>query len=109
MTQLSPPALYASPEIYDVAFGWDLALELDFLESCWAAHVEGPVRRILERVRHGPPRSARAPQLRRPRLRPEPRMVAFASRRLGAHGRRALRGDMADFRPPGTFDVAVIS
>ena len=25
------PGLYSSPEIYDVAFGWDLSKELDFL------------------------------------------------------------------------------
>jgi SAM-dependent methyltransferase len=110
MTQVSPPALYASPEIYDVAFGWDLALELDFLESCWAAHVEGPVRRLLEpacgtgRLLEG--LALRGYDVLGYDLSPE--MVAFASRRLGVHGGRALRGDMADFRPPGgTFDVAV--
>ena len=110
MTQLSPPVLYASPEIYDVAFGWDLALELDFLESCWAAHVEGPVRRLLEPA-CGTGRLLEALALRGYDILGydlSPEMVAFASRRLGAHGGRALRGDMADFRPPGgTFDVAV--
>jgi SAM-dependent methyltransferase len=110
MTQVSPPALYASPEIYDVAFGWDLALELDFLESCWAAHVEGPVRRILEPA-CGTGRLLEALALRGYDVLGydlSPEMVAFASRRLGVHGGRALRGDMADFRPPGgTFDVAV--
>ena len=110
MTQLSPPALYASPEIYDVAFGWDLALELDFLESCWAAHVEGPVRRLLEPA-CGTGRLLEALALRGYDVLGydlSPEMVAFASRRLGAYGGRALRGDMAGFRPPGgTFDVAV--
>lgn len=101
--------LYSSPEVYDVAFGWDLRLEVDFLESCWAAHVSGPVRRILEpacgtgRIMHalaergydvfGYDRSGE--------------MVEFASRRLRALGGRLHRGDMESFRPPGRFDVAL--
>jgi SAM-dependent methyltransferase len=109
MTDPSHPALYASPEIYDVAFGWDLALELDFLESCFTAHVEGPVRRILEPA-CGTGRllnalAGRGYDVLGYDLSPE--MVAFTSRRLGAHGGRALRGDMAAFRPPGRFDVAI--
>ena len=108
-TDPSAPALYASPEIYDVAFGWDLALELDFLESCWAAHADGPVRRILEPA-CGTGRLLEALALRGYDVAGydlSPEMVAFASRRLGAHGGRAHRGDMATFRPPGRFDVAI--
>jgi len=109
MTDLSHPALYASPEIYDVAFGWDLALELDFYESCFTAHVDGPVRRILEPAcgtgRLLAALAGRGYDVLGYDLSPE--MVAFASRRLGAHGGRALRGDMATFRPPGHFDVAI--
>jgi SAM-dependent methyltransferase len=40
--------LYRNPEIYDVAFGWDLEMELDFVESCLRTHAPAPVRAILE-------------------------------------------------------------
>ena len=82
---------------------------MDFLESCWAAHVEGPVRRIVEpacgtgRILHalaergyevfGYDQSAE--------------MVSFAARKLGILGGKLHRGDMVTFRPPGRFDVAV--
>ncbi len=82
---------------------------MDFLEACWATHVEGPVRRILEpasgtgRILHalaergydvvGYDRS--------------PEMVAFAAGRLAGLGGKLHRGDMATFKPPGRFDVAI--
>jgi SAM-dependent methyltransferase len=103
------PALYSSPEIYDVAFGWSLDLELDFLESCWGDHVTGPVRRILEpacgtgRLLHA--LAERGYQVLGYDLSPE--MVRYASARLGKVGGRALRGDMASFRAPGKFDAAI--
>ena len=109
MTPETASTLYASPEIYDVAFGWDLALELDFLESCWAAHAGGPVRRILEPAcgtgRLLDALASRGYDVLGYDLSPE--MVAFASRRLGGKGGRALRGDMTTFRPPGRFDAAI--
>jgi SAM-dependent methyltransferase len=101
--------LYASPEVYDVAFGWDLTLETDFLESCWANLVEGPVRRILEPA-CGSGRILKAlgdrgyDGLGYDR---SPEMVAYASKKLAPVGGRALRGDMATFRPPGRFDAAL--
>ncbi len=103
------PTLYSAPEIYDVAFGWDTRLELDFLESCWAAHVDGPVRRVLEpacgtgRVLQGlAERGFDVVGYDRSR-----EMVAYASRRLGPFGGRIYRGEMAAFRPPGRFDAAL--
>ena len=110
--QANPAAasrLYSTPEIYDVAFGWDLTLELDFLENCWADLVPGPVRRVLEpacgtgRVLKGlGDRGYDVLGYDR-----SPEMVAFASHKLATVGGRALRGDMATFRPPGRFDVAI--
>jgi len=102
-------SLYSNPEIYDVAFGWDLQLEMDFLESCWGDHVAGPVRRILEpacgtgRVLHAlADRGYQVVGYDR-----SPEMVAYASRRLAPVGGRVNRGDMVSFRAPGRFDVAV--
>src|SRR5258705_13915074 len=40
--------LYSSPEIYEVAFGWDLTRELDFYERAFRAHAPDRVRRVLE-------------------------------------------------------------
>ena len=104
-----PSRLYASPEVYDVAFGWDLTLEMNFLESCWADLVSGPVRRILEPA-CGTGRILKAlgdrgyDGLGYDR---SPEMVAYASKKLASVGGRALRGEMATFRPPGRFDAAV--
>ena len=101
--------LYSSPEIYDVAFGWDLRLEMDFLESCWATHVEGPVRRILEPA-CGTGRILLALTERGYDVVGYDRsaaMVAYAAQKLGSTGARLHRGEMASFRPPGRFDVAL--
>jgi SAM-dependent methyltransferase len=103
------PELYKSPEIYDVAFGWDLELELDFLESCWSVHVPGPVKRILEPAcgtgRLLEALAKRGYDVAGYDLSAE--MVSFASKRLGPLGGRAYRGDMTSFRPPGRFDAAL--
>jgi SAM-dependent methyltransferase len=105
----SPGVLYSSPEIYDVAFGWDLEMELDFLESCWGDHVRGPVRRILEpacgtgRLLHAlADRGYQVVGYDR-----SPEMVSYASTRLGAVGGRAHRGDMVSYHAPGKFDAAI--
>ena len=109
MVSSTEARLYSSPEVYDVAFGWDLRLELDFLESCWSAHVDGPIRRILEPAcgtgRLLQALAERGYEVLGYDLSPE--MVAFASRRLGRFGGRALRGDMVSFKPPGRFDAAL--
>jgi SAM-dependent methyltransferase len=101
--------LYESPEIYDVAFGWDLAMELDFVESCLARHVPGPVRRILEPAcgtgRILAALADRGYEVAGYDLRPE--MVAFAAAKVAPIGGRVMRGDMATFRPPGRYDAAI--
>ncbi|HYQ96266.1 MAG TPA: class I SAM-dependent methyltransferase [Candidatus Eisenbacteria bacterium] len=105
----SQPSLYESPEIYDVAFGWNLAMELDFLESCLARHVADPVRSILEPA-CGTGRILaalvdRGYEVTGYDLRPE--MVAFAAAKVAPFGGRVMRGDMATFKPPGLYDAAI--
>jgi SAM-dependent methyltransferase len=103
------PILYDSPEIYDVAFGWDLELELGFLESCLAKHVVDPVRRILEPA-CGTGRVLAALADRGYEVMGydrSPEMVAFATEKLRKWGGRVMRGDMATFRPPGRYDAAI--
>lgn len=39
---------YEYPEYYDIAFGWDPGIEVDFVEDCFARFAEQPVRRIYE-------------------------------------------------------------
>ncbi len=104
-----PPLLYDSPEIYDVAFGWDLDLELTFVESCLRKHVVDPVRRILEPA-CGTGRILAALAERGFEVLGydlSPGMVAFASAKLRRAGGQVMRGDMATFRPPGRFDAAI--
>ena len=40
--------LYDLPEVYDVAFSWDLSEEIAFFKQVFEMHVPFPVRRILE-------------------------------------------------------------
>ncbi len=101
--------LYSSPEVYDVAFGWNLALELDFLERCFAEHVEGPVCRILEPA-CGTGRLLLALAERGYDVAGYDRsveMVSFAGARLREHEGVVWRGDMTAFEPPGEFDAAL--
>lgn len=101
--------LYDSPEIYDVAFGWDLDMELTFVESCLGKHVVDPVRRILEPAcgtgRVLAALAARGYEVLGYDL--SPGMVAFASAKLARVGGQVMRGDMTTFHPPGRFDAAI--
>ena len=109
MTRTQTPGLYASAEIYDVAFGWDLTLELDFLEQCWSVHGPGAVRRVLEPA-CGTGRLLEAIARRGYDVvgyDRSPEMVSYASKRLGPWGGRVFRGDMTSFRPSGRFDAAI--
>lgn len=98
--------LYSSPEVYDVAFGWDLSMELDFIEDCFSRHA-GTVRRVLEPAcgsgRLLASLADRGYEVLGYDVSPE--MIAYAAKRLP--GGRVLRGDMAGFRPPGTYDAAI--
>jgi SAM-dependent methyltransferase len=40
--------LYTRPQLYDIAFSWNLAPEIDFFERLFERHVAVPVPRILE-------------------------------------------------------------
>ena len=104
-----PALLYDSPEIYDVAFGWDLELELAFVEECLRKHVVDPVRRILEPAcgtgRVLVPLAERGYHVLGYDRSPE--MVAFATAKLARWNGRVMRGDMTSFHPPGRFDAAI--
>lgn len=101
--------LYDNPEIYDVAFGWDLELELGFVEECLRKHVVEPVRRILEPAcgtgRVLLPLAERGYEVLGYDSNPE--MVAFATAKLARWKGRVMRGDMTSFHPPGRFDAAI--
>jgi len=101
--------LYDSPEVYDVAFGWDLTLELEFVEACFLKHVIDPVRRIVESA-CGTGRILAALAGRGYEVLGydrSPEMVAFANAKLKKWAGRVMRGEMATFHPPGTFDAAI--
>lgn len=101
--------LYHRPEIYDVAFGWDLSKEVAFLESVFARHADGRVARLLEPCcgtgRHLEAFAARGLDVVGYDRSGE--MVAFAASRLARYGGRALEGEMTSFEPPGPFDAAI--
>jgi len=106
------PGLYSSPEIYDVAFGWDLSKELDFLEDLFRDRADGPVRRVLEpccgtgRLLHGlGERGYEVAGYDR-----SAEMVAFAAARLKAVEGDVWLGEMTTFSPPSPpapFDAAI--
>lgn len=110
---LAPPepggVLYHRPEIYDVAFGWDLSQEIEFFESLFARHMDGPVSRLLEPC-CGTGRLLEAFATRGLEVVGYDRsdeMVAYAAARVAPYGGRALRGEMSAFDPPGPFDAAL--
>jgi len=109
----SPPdpggLLYHRPEIYDVAFGWNLSPEIEFLESLFARHVDGPVARLLEPC-CGPGRLLEAFAGRGLEVVGYDRseeMAVYAAARVAPYGGRGLRGEMSAFDPPGPFDAAI--
>jgi SAM-dependent methyltransferase len=108
--------LYSSPEIYEVAFGWDLTRELDFYERCFREHgmpAPGrpgrPVARVLEPCcgtgRMLEALARRGYEVAGYDLSAE--MVAFADARLRPVGGAAYEGAMESFHPPGVFDAAL--
>jgi SAM-dependent methyltransferase len=106
-SELPAETLYNTPEIYDVAFGWDFEKEIDFLEELFVRHA-GSVERVLEpccgtgRFLHA--LAKRGYEVAGYDL--SPAMVDFARARLRPVGGRVWRGDMAAFTPPGRFDAA---
>jgi SAM-dependent methyltransferase len=100
--------LYDTPQIYDVATGWDLEKEIDFLEDLFARHA-GAVRRVLEPC-CGTGRLLLALAGRGYEVAGydrSPAMVEFARDRLRAVRGEVWRGEMAAFAPPGRFDAAL--
>jgi len=100
--------VYRTPEIYDVATGWKLDQEIEFLESTFRRHA-GLVRSVVEPC-CGTGRMLRALadqgyEVAGYDLSPE--MVAFARERLRPVGGRAWVGEMSAFEPPGLFDAAI--
>ena len=43
-----PSKLYALPEVYDIAFSWDLSEEIGFFKQVFEEHVPFPIQHILE-------------------------------------------------------------
>ncbi|MEL6431702.1 MAG: class I SAM-dependent methyltransferase [Planctomycetota bacterium] len=107
------PGWYESPRYYDAVFDVDTNVEADFLEAVFERHAD------------------RSPRARRRSLEPacgsgrllaalaergwnvhgfdlEPEMVRYSRERLRSAGLSgtAVRGDMADFRARGSFDLA---
>lgn len=100
--------VYRTPEIYDVATGWKLEKELDFLEELFTRHA-GSVRRLLEpccgtgRLLHS--MAGRGYGVAGYDL--SPAMVAFARDRLQPFGGEVWEGAMDSFVPPGPYDAAL--
>jgi SAM-dependent methyltransferase len=99
---------YRTPEFYDVATGWKLDQELDFLEEIFRRHA-GVVRRVLEPC-CGTGRLLKALGERGYEVAGydlSAEMVAFARERLRPVGGTVWQGEMSAFRPPGVFDAAL--
>lgn len=107
--------LYNHPQIYDIAFSWDLFEEIRFFKRVFDSHVPFPVRHILEPV-CGTGRMLRALAAGGFRVTgydANPVMVEYAKDSAAAAGFglnvRVLPGEMASAEIPGEFDAAVNS
>jgi SAM-dependent methyltransferase len=99
---------YRTPEIYDVATGWKLDQEIEFLESLFTRHA-GVVRRVLEpccgtgRLLHA--LAGQGYEVAGYDMSME--MTAFARERLRPVGGTVWTGEMSTFAPPQVFDAAL--
>lgn len=100
-------SLYAEPELYELLEAPSTPAELDLIERLFAAHGNGGRRalepacgtgRLLAALRD---RGWRADGYDR-----EPKMVAYARRRLRGTAGRVWLGDLRSFRPAGRYDLA---
>jgi SAM-dependent methyltransferase len=102
---------YDFPQYYDIAFGWDAADELDFLERMFAAHADGPVKAIFEPFcgtgRLAIPLAGRGYRVIGCDL--NPRAIAFARTRSEAEGLllELAIGDVREWLPPQPVDAIV--
>ena len=107
--------LYDLPQIYDIAFSWDLSGEIGFFKGVFATHVPFPVRHILEPacgsgrfLRTLPPHGFQVTGYDI-----NPVMVQYAEDSVAAAGCegsvRIVLANMASAEIPGEFDAALNS
>ena len=104
--------LYNHPEIYDIAFSWDLSREIAFFKGVFETHVPFKVTRLLEPA-CGSGRFLRVlPEhgFRVTGYDVNPAMVEYAERSVSDAGcledARILLADMVSSEIPGEFDAA---
>jgi SAM-dependent methyltransferase len=107
--------LYSLPQIYDIAFSWDVGDEIKFFSGLFARYVPFPVQKILEPA-CGPGRLLRSlPEDGYQVLGYDNSVetVEFANRRLKelslADASRAVVGNMVDFKFSPPLDAAINS
>ena len=105
--------LYNHPEIYDIAFSWDLTEEIRFFNRVFETQVPFSVKRVLEPA-CGTGRMLRALAgggFKVTGYDDNPFMVRYAEDSIAAHGKnsRVMLAEMASAEIPGEFDAAVNS
>ena len=107
--------LYNHPEIYDIAFSWNLSEEIRFFKRVFETHVPFPVKEVLEPA-CGTGRMLRAlaaDGLHVTGYDANLVMVQYAKDSVAAAGYEmnvcVLPGEMASAETPGEFDAAVNS
>lgn len=105
--------LYNQPEIYDIAFSWNLSEEIRFFKRVFESHVPFPVKRILEPA-CGTGRMLRAlagAGFKVTGYDGNPFMVKYASDSIATDGKnaRVMQAEVASAEIPGEFDAAVNS
>ena len=105
--------LYSHPEIYDIAFSWDLSEEIRFFNRVFETQVPFSVKRILEPA-CGTGRMLRALAgggFKVTGYDDNPFMVRYAEDSIAADGKyaRVTLADMVSAEIPGEFDAAVNS
>ena len=105
--------LYKHPEIYDIAFSWDLSDEVRFFKRVFESQVPFSVKRILEPA-CGTGRMLRAlagAGFQVAGYDDNPFMVRYAKDSIAAYGKnvRVMQADMASAEIPGEFDAALNS
>ncbi len=105
--------LYNHPEIYDIAFSWNLSEEIRFFKRVFETHVPFPVKHILEPA-CGTGRMLRALEgfgFQVTGYDVNPIMVQYAKDSIAADEKnaRVMLAEMASAEIPGVFEAAVNS
>lgn len=105
--------LYRHPEIYDIAFSWDLSEEIRFFKRIFETHVPFPVKNVLEPA-CGTGRMLRAlagAGFQVTGYDDSPVMVQYAKDSIAADGKnaRVMPADMVSAEIQGEFDASVNS